>query len=1489
MRRVACVVLLVVSSLACKKPATELLVSRAQTFAELRAVKRGVTVTLPDDAARSRPANEKHREPYARERLVDGEQVGIEAGGLAWLRRDGGATLLVAGPGALVLHADAVELTRGKVFVDTLASLPADLRTPRGVLHLSRVRASIDVGQDGSVTAYVSEGGVRTDNGATCNPGELLTLSPQGNATKTTAVAWDDWTGGLATTDPSAQPAPFGVGTVGARKPGDQGQPRFPLAIQRMDVRVTIDGDFATTEVDQVFFNPTADTVEGIYQFRVPEGATLHKFGVDRDGNLVWGYVKEKQAALTQYREHVYQGSTEDPALLEWDAPGLFKARLYPVGPRATRRIVTRYGEWLGRQGARGERRLYVYPMAAEGAEATLPRIEELTLDIDLAHAAARDVRVGMQGKQIGDRVIVKGFDVIPRADLAVELYDDGPKGAIGYRAPHTLDLDSMPPAEIAKAAPSVKKESEYLLVPVRPTRANEPPGGLDLAIVVDTSAATEPSALAVARAATGALLSYLGPEDRAAVWAGDATLRAVVPGSDQFAAVDAKRREAIAAGLAQVDRGGATDVGAIISDAASRIDAGRRGAIVYIGDGDPTVGELSVPELRERLQRLPHPVRLFALGIGDRANFALLSGIARGAFAARVGDAHEAATTALRVLEEAERPVWLGASVDLGPVVDRIFPRELGTLVADESALVVGRIVGELPSKIVVRGSGGELATPLTVRPLTDGGDLRRRWAEGRLVQLLDEGAGRAAVVEVGVRSGIITPFTSLYVPTADEHRRELEHDDVAINEYGTKPWWRWPWFVDSSMRSYEKSAAFAPMASAGPNTEGGTGTRAKGEEGSMGNPSRSAGKKFAVQGPGAADDAKAARPQALKEAAEFGMIGLLNAAGEPAATATAAAQPSAPPPPAEAVAMDAPKAAWGSDIGDAMGSGGLGLTGVGKGGGARGEGIGLKALGGSVPGGRSNGGPVPVLKPAAAHSSPAPKLREGKVQVIDGRNDRDELSRKPETKDKSAKSIVSDTEQSLKKQVALALPLGAVGHVALPCAPAADLPFQERLVLWRERVSSAGGSYRAMAMLYDSVLRGCEAPTWRERTQLLILFVEFIPTVRERVELWRTMQARGQAAEVVYRAMLTRIHTAAEIRELHEALGLQQIDPTVLAKALADRKTNQDRADLLRALSSKWPDDLELALKLLEAYEDAGDDAGGRALARRLRRRGDANTRVRTAVGEYYLRLAARAAPPVQERDTTEARRTFGEIVEFAPEDPGARRRLGDLLRAHGWYDEALRQYETLARLSPDDTTVPLLLAAAAQGMGRTEEAIRYTEKAAGVGAPDGSPMAKTSRSLASAFLAWARDEATRAGHAEEADRLRERARRLSLDALPGGPTVRLILTWSHPELHPELWSNAPGTLMPAADGNPLLGVAETQLSVSAGPFIELHLEHDDAERAARLGAEAALTAIVDEGTEGERIIRLPVSFARANGKVLEKRRFRLDGATLREEAVL
>jgi Ca-activated chloride channel family protein len=387
--------------------------------------------------------------------------------------------------------------------------------------------------------------------------------------------------------------------------------------------------------------------------------------------------------------------------------------------------------------------------------------------------------------------------------------------------------------------------------------------------------------------------------------------------------------------------------------------------------------------------------------------------------------------------------------------------------------------------------------------------------------------------------------------------------------------------------------------------------------------------------------------------------------------------------------------------------------------------------------------------------------------------------------------------------------------------------------------------------------------------------------------VVLWRFLQVSSTAADAVYRAILVRVQTAEQLQELHQALGIRRADPGIIAGALGRAKTPAERLTLLLKLSSQWPDDLELSLLALEAFEDAGDDGGGRAWARRLRHRADANAHVRTSVGEYYLRLSSRSKGAAVERDANEARRTFGELVEFAPEDPLARRRLGDLLRAHGWYEEAFRQYETLAQLTPDDLGVPLLLAGAAQGMGRVEEAVRWIEKASQAGSPDGgSQLDRAARATAGAFLAWAREAAVKAGKTEDAERLRARARRLTAGSAAQAGSVRVVVTWAHPELRPSLWTSSLGAMLPAPDNFPLFGAAEANLAESPAPVIELRLEPEDAARAARLGARATVTALVGEGTPGERLARLEVGFGSV-GQVREKVKLTFEGGGLKEVA--
>jgi hypothetical protein len=165
----------------------------------------------------------------------------------------------------------------------------------------------------------------------------------------------------------------------------------------------------------------------------------------------------------------------------------------------------------------------------------------------------------------------------------------------------------------------------------------------------------------------------------------------------------------------------------------------------------------------------------------------------------------------------------------------------------------------------------------------------------------------------------------------------------------------------------------------------EGGTGTRAKGEEGSMGNPNtKDTGHKYGVQGPKDNPDPHLAKQAALQEAAQFGMIGLISTMG--------GGDPNAPTAPwgrEESSGADEKSARgnmFGDTIGDSFGAGGLGLSGVGEGGGGRGEGIGLGNFGGLGHGagtGTGQGIGNGRGRLGGGHKVSAPRIREGATSV--------------------------------------------------------------------------------------------------------------------------------------------------------------------------------------------------------------------------------------------------------------------------------------------------------------------------------------------------------------------------------------------------------------------------------------------------------------------------------------------------------------------------
>jgi tetratricopeptide (TPR) repeat protein len=1588
--------------LAACSSATDIDVKGGETFAELRLIKGEAQVSADDQAPRN---------PYPRERLTQGQSVVLQPGALVWMRKDGGATWLISGPAELTLQATTIAAKHGRFFADTEQGEPVTLDTPRGPVTLRSARASVDVNQDGSVQVYALRGETRFGSTGHLTPGEELTWKSNAEPRVAPAVTWTDWTGGLAVTDNVAAPAPFGIGTVGARKPSEVGAPRFPLLIQRLDVNVTIEGDFALTEVDQTFVNPTTDTVEGLFSFRTPSGAMLQRFGVDRDFGLVWGRIKESAAAEAQYQANVYQGSSEEPALLAWQGQGVYAARLYPIPSRGKRRVVTRYSEWLPRNGEHGERRLYVYPMAAQGAKGSLPVIEELSVNVDLARANAKSVRVGSSAKLDGSHVVLRAADVVPRADLSLELFDEGGDGAIAYQAPHNLLPQDVPEGVDQSFASEVsKEEASYVAFPIRIPRyapsgveATQPDKtaanngreavGIDLAIVVDTSAATEPSALALARSLAGSMLSHLGSADRAALWTGDAVLHPVAPNAGDLTNVSPALQEAWLAGLAGVQLGGATDLGALIQAAASKLDPQRRGAVVYIGDGAPSVGELVPKALVERLARLPTGTRIFAAALGTEPNLPVLEAVTRGGVVFAVHDGQSAGSAALGILESAQRYTWLDSQLDLGPGVERVFPRVLPPLAEDSTLVVVGRLTGAVPSRITLTGSGGKLELPVTTHAFDDRGDLRRRWGHARFAELLDAGAGRAELVDVAQRSGVVTPVTSIYVATRREEASEAasevqREDDYAAQRAKERRWqpWRSGGLADEVAEAldFTRSApqlASAPVevqASNADNKEGGSGslpryaTRAKGEAGSMGathaaTPSLPTPPAAVVTPQSAKQEAPEQEAPEQQYAERSAMLqDKMSAASTrddmdrlQAKLSSAKAAPAKARPSQGGASFDPLSGDLGGDWRDesatqpwsrdsSASADGMGLSGIGSGGGGTRNGIGLGSIGTLGHGagtGNGNGFGAGHGRLGGSHATSSPKLRQGPVSVL-GRLPKEVvqriarqnfgrfrmcyetgLVRDPNLTGKVEVQFTIDSEGgvgSSKATTASTLPdpdviacvsrtfyslsfpspdsdsvtvtfmlylgdsvaspavtlfrptsggvLGAVGHTRMPCGPGADLPFSERVGLWRERVQG-GVSVSSSIELYANALRACEAPSFQERTRLLVLLVNNLGSVRDRVSLWRQfLELSPRAADVIYRSLLLRVQTPADLKELHVALGFKQIEPELLGRLLKQATDAAHKVRLLRGVAAQFPDDTELALQVLDAYEDAGDEAGGRSWARQLRRRADATSHVRTHIGEYYMRLAGRGqTPEAKQADTTEARRTFGELVEFAPNDPLARRQLGDLLRAHGWFEEAERQYETLLVLTPDDPAVPLLLAATAAGTGKTQEAITWLEKATATTSSEvTNPLFAASQAFASEYLARARlalakaDEKTNAEDAGAIERLRVRARRWLTSA---NSDLRVIVTWSHPELHPLLWTSQAGTMLLAPDNHGLLGVAQGYTSLQT-PLFSLRLDPQDAARAARLGLHATVTTIVNEGQPDEKIASLDVAFG--GGKV-------------------
>lgn len=529
-------------------------------------------------------------------------------------------------------------------------------------------------------------------------------------------------------------------------------------------VTATVKDRVADVVVEQTFHSDATRPLEGTYVFPLPQGAAVAKFAMTMGDAMVEGEVVE----ATQARR-VYEGivaKRRDPGLLEWVGSGLFRARVFPIEPGKDLTIRLRFQQLLEEDAGT---LLWRYPLSTERLGGPASGVVALTVDVESSvdlkavYCPSHEVAVTRDGDRRA-KATYAGSGRRTERDFLLYL----------GRSPEDVGVSVV-------SGKAVAEDGTFLAVlapRVAVDDARRVP--VDVVYVLDTSGSMQGEKLAQARAALAYGLRRLRPDDRFAVLGFATGVRAF---RDGFVAAAPEVVEAAVGWLDGLSAEGGTNIEGALGEALKLRSADRLPMIVFLTDGEPTVGETDTGRLvRGVAARNASKARIFTFGVGAGLDVPLLDRIAGESGGAReyvgAGESIEVATG--RFFRKVDRPVLTDVSVDFGGGVHDVYPNRLPDLFAGEQVVVFGRYTAAGPRVLTLKGrvGGQELALPYTVT-LSDapGPDLLPRlWAHRKVAYLLDELRLRGQNVELvdevrrlATRHAIVTPYTSGLVVERD------------------------------------------------------------------------------------------------------------------------------------------------------------------------------------------------------------------------------------------------------------------------------------------------------------------------------------------------------------------------------------------------------------------------------------------------------------------------------------------------------------------------------------------------------------------------------------------------------------------------------------------------------------------------------------------------------------------------------------------------
>ncbi|MBC8088065.1 MAG: VWA domain-containing protein [Phycisphaerae bacterium] len=532
---------------------------------------------------------------------------------------------------------------------------------------------------------------------------------------------------------------------------GRGGAPRVEHTNTR--VRVALVDRVLRYEVTETFENRGSNLGEADYMFPLPTGSAFEDVRLEINGELVAGETMDAGRARAEYERIVRE--QRDPALVEWMGAGLLRARIFPFNAGEKRTIAVRYQQVAPREGD--------------------------ALRVEFRRPDAQDNT--RNSLQIELPVNGYGEPYSPTHDLTVRREGNHRIAELRGNARDVVVLVPVPrnaEASIGVLTHAAGAREKFALVTVAPPAVSSGRSSRDITFVMDVSGSMSGGKLAQAKAAGRQLLNTLDGDDRFRLvdFATDVhTFR------DNFIPATTANIRAAQQYLDGLRAEGSTNVSGALQDAleAARNQSSERLSLVlFLTDGEPTVGIRNPITIADSVRAWRGRVRLFTFGLGADVNASLVEQLAldgRGlAHFVRPDESVERMVGL--VATRLQRPILTDVRVEgVGVRFVQQYPSPSTDLYAGQELVVLARYEGNGAGAVRVTGQSAngrvEWRTGATFPDRSNANAfVPRLWATQRIGWLSAERRRDGSSAELddelrslGLRYGIPTELTSYMV----------------------------------------------------------------------------------------------------------------------------------------------------------------------------------------------------------------------------------------------------------------------------------------------------------------------------------------------------------------------------------------------------------------------------------------------------------------------------------------------------------------------------------------------------------------------------------------------------------------------------------------------------------------------------------------------------------------------------------------------------